>query len=432
MRRARGRYRGLYLMPHGRGFKYLRAVPKDLWAVEGRTAWVKCLGAVSRPQAEILAHQLAALHGQRIEELRARLGAGTFRSDAMPTACDGGLRFQPIKLLWKSPSPLTTLGSNGQEVHRPAIRGSCLVPARTERLGDLVTLWLRVTAPRSRKTIAKTRRAVSRFIHSVGDLPVLEITKADLITFRNNLSSQNGLNLNTVSEHLSKISMLFKLAMREGIVEGNPADGLSSFKTVAKLSDRRQPFTTEQVALIFSHLSGEPEYFRWIVRLLAFHGMRSGEVCQLTCEDVTALHGVPVIRVHDKYGSVKNQASIRDIPLHPACTELLDFAKQHHAALTRPPYLFAAMPGRAGRPDWFQHYGSRFLRHKVGIADRRYTMHSFRHLWRTLARECEMPESVSRAIMGHKLGSGEHGAYGGAPSVKLRAEWIAKIDPLVG
>ena len=41
-----------------------------------------------------------------------------------------------------------------------------------------------------------------------------------------------------------------------------------------------------------------------------------------------------------------------------------------------------------------------------------------------------MPESVSRAIMGHTLGVGEHGAYGGAPSLKLRAEWMAKIDPL--
>ena len=43
-----------------------------------------------------------------------------------------------------------------------------------------------------------------------------------------------------------------------------------------------------------------------------------------------------------------------------------------------------------------------------------------------------MPESVSRAIMGHTLGSGEHGAYGSAPSIKLRAEWMVKIDPLQG
>jgi hypothetical protein len=32
--------------------------------------------------------------------------------------------------------------------------------------------------------------------------------------------------------------------------------------------------------------------------------------------------------------------------------------------------------------------------------------------------------------MGHTLGSGEHGAYGNAPSLRLRAKWIAKINPL--
>ena len=92
-------------------------------------------------------------------------------------------------------------------------------------------------------------------------------------------------------------------------------------------------------------------------------------------------------------------------------------------------WLFASLPAKKhGRAHWFQDYGSKFLRHKVGITDRRYTMHSFRHLWRTLARECEMPESVSRSIMGHALGRGEHGAYGSAPSLKLRSQWMAKID----
>ena len=43
-----------------------------------------------------------------------------------------------------------------------------------------------------------------------------------------------------------------------------------------------------------------------------------------------------------------------------------------------------------------------------------------------------MPESISRAIMGHTLGTGEHGAYGSVPSLNLRAKWLAKIDPLLG
>ena len=134
-----------------------------------------------------------------------------------------------------------------------------------------------------------------------------------------------------------------------------------------------------------------------------------------------------MLRIHDLYGSLKNRASIRDIPIHPACMGIWDRAQ----ALRRlsEPWLFPTLPAKQlGRGRWLQDYGSRFLRQKVGITDRRYTMHSFRHLWRTLARECEMPESISRAIMGHTLGAGEHGAYGNSPSLKLRAEWMGKID----
>ena len=128
------------------------------------------------------------------------------------------------------------------------------------------------------------------------------------------------------------------------------------------------------------------------------------------------------------YGSVKNRASIRDIPIHPACIGILKLAREVEVKYGADSWLFPLLPAKKlGRGRWFQDYGSRFLRQKVGIIDRRYTMHSFRHLWRTLARECEMPESISRAIMGHTLGAGEHGAYGNAPSLKLRAEWIAKI-----
>ena len=189
MGRARGRYRGLYLVPHGRGFKYLRAVPKDLRAVEGRTAWVKCLGAVSRLQAEILAHQLAALHGQRIADLRSRRGAsGEFRLSVRASAADASW---PTRML----SPMTlasrSVSSSADcDLHRPARACKSLACLGNVRLEDLLTLWQRVTAPRSRKTVAKTRRAVSRFVEFVGDPPAAEITRTDLIAFRNRLASQ--------------------------------------------------------------------------------------------------------------------------------------------------------------------------------------------------------------------------------------------------
>ena len=70
MSAKRGPYRKCYIVPHGRGFKYCRAVPKDLQPIEGKQAWVKYLGPVSRAVAETMAHALAYEHGRRILALR--------------------------------------------------------------------------------------------------------------------------------------------------------------------------------------------------------------------------------------------------------------------------------------------------------------------------------------------------------------------------
>jgi hypothetical protein len=58
------------------------------------------------------------------------------------------------------------------------------------------------------------------------------------------------------------------------------------------------------------------------------------------------------------------------------------------------------------------------------------TIHGFSHRRRTVAREIDMPEPVSRAIMEHAMGAGDHGSYGSVPSLMKRAEWIGRVDPL--
>jgi hypothetical protein len=49
--RKRGPYRKSYLVPHGRGFKFLRSVPERFRDAVGKTAWVQTLGDVSREEA---------------------------------------------------------------------------------------------------------------------------------------------------------------------------------------------------------------------------------------------------------------------------------------------------------------------------------------------------------------------------------------------
>ena len=285
--------------------------------------------------------------------------------------------------------------------------------------------------PRSTIRRKKVRLCARRFIDLVGPLAARDVTRREALAYRDALEAFPDMKARNVGDHMGALHVLFAVAVGEDLLESNPFTGVKSRRTVP-YSSRRQGFTGTQVRLIFEAIEKEPEHFAWVVRLLAYHGMRSGEVCQLRCADVTELHGVPVLRIHDQHGSLKNRASIRDIPIHSACMSVRDIALR--AAWKSPEeWLFPSLPVKSlGRGRWFQDYASRFLRQTVGILDPRYTMHSFRHLWRTLARECEMPESVSRSIMGHTLGGGEHGAYGSAPSLKLRAEWIAKIDPLMG
>jgi integrase len=367
----------------------------------------------------MLAHGLAYEHAKRILTLRA-LAKGeplilpTIRTEERQNA-----------------TPTVTLPVSAKD--EPTALPPSLRNGRRPHLMRLVDLWERRKSPRSEIGLARTKLCVRRFVELVGDLEPHAVTRAQVIAYRDELENVPRVKCANVAEHLCKIHGLFNLALSEGIVAMNPAHGVRARDFGVKLATRRQGFASEQVRQIFDALNGENAAFAWVVRLLAYHGMRSGEACQLRSADVTVLHGVPVLKVHDLHGRVKNRSSIRDIPIHPACIGILKLAREVEAKNGADSWLFPSLPVKElGRGRWFQDYGSRFLRQKVGITDRRYTMHSFRHLWRTLARECEMPESVSRAIMGHTLGSGEHGAYGSAPSLKLRADWIAKIDPLTG
>ena len=391
MSAKRGPYRKCYLVPNRTGFKYCRAVPKDLQPIEQKQAWVKYLGPVSRAVAETMAHALAYEHGRRILALR---GESLTEPEAIPT------RNLP-----------------GTAVVSPSIS-----------VMDLVSMWERVRTPRSEISKRRAHLCAHRFVEIIGDLDVRKIRRSEAAIYRDRLEVTFGLKPGNISDHLERLHVLFAVAISEGLLVANPFENIRP-RQADKLARRRQGFTTEQVHAIFAALDAEPFEFSWIVKLLAYHGMRSGEACQLRCDDVADLHGVPVLRIHDLYGSVKNRASVRDVPLHPACGDIQAYS--YELKRKGEGWLFPHLPTKAlGRGRWFQDYASRFLRQKVGIAERCYTMHSFRHLWRTLSREIEMPESVSRSIMGHTLGGGEHGAYGSAPSMRVRHRWISKIDPL--
>ena len=84
--------------------------------------------------------------------------------------------------------------------------------------------------------------------------------------------------------------------------------------------------------------------------------------------------------------------------------------------------------GNQGRGPAFQRVANTWLR-KIGITDRRVTVHGFRHRWRTLARGLAMPVDVVEAVQGWAA-KGQSGAYGERVPLGLSAEWVARIGLL--
>lgn len=98
------------------------------------------------------------------------------------------------------------------------------------------------------------------------------------------------LNIKTINTIVQSISSMFDWAIREGIIENNPAKGLSKKDTENPI-DKRDCFTNEDIKKIFFSGDFTPERFKnpaffWVPLIGLYTGMRLEEICQLACEDI--------------------------------------------------------------------------------------------------------------------------------------------------
>jgi integrase len=145
---------------------------------------------------------------------------------------------------------------------------------------------------------------------------------------------------------------------------------------------------------------------RWVPLLCAQSGARVSEVCQLRKEDVRSEDGIHYMHFRSEAGGLKNPSSERKVPLHPyvikaGFTEFVahrmqgplfyDPKRRHPDAKKPQPKIAAKNVAR-----WVHTLGI-----KVGRRFRKDPNHAWRHLFRTLARDASIEESVVNAIQGH-------------------------------
>lgn len=196
---------------------------------------------------------------------------------------------------------------------------------------------------------------------------------------------------------------------------------------VGKVKDKRKPFTEDEMRRIAPILEEQrrtrPERY-WVTTLIAYTGARLEEIAQLRKQDVTRVGDTWVIRITGEAGSVKNEASEREVPIHSAV-----IAKGFLEYLDGVPgeRLFASSEreGRVGPPigKWF----GRVLT-TLDIADRaKKGMHSFRHSMRDLLIRSGVDPVTRREILGHAHGDIEDQVYGEPTGITERQEALERV-----
>ncbi len=215
--------------------------------------------------------------------------------------------------------------------------------------------------------------------------PIQEVSDSDLERFMGS-QRQAGLASQTLKRRVASIRRFFRWAHDRGIMEENPAAGLSSPRS--HYLPEYCP-TPEEVSAILRRCRHR---LTWaIMGTLYYTGLRIGELCGLRLSDVQLDRGLLVVR-EGKGGKS------RHLPLSPPAKEILTTYREEIRPDVDSELFFATgsgalSPGYAGKLI-------RRERRRQGIKQP-LTAHSFRHAFATALYEQGVDLKKLQSLLGH-------------------------------
>ncbi|WP_246689584.1 site-specific integrase [Methylobacterium sp. WL116] len=314
----------------------------------------------------------------------------------------------------------------------PVATNQAVVPAQTPAtrpsvtLDELVTGWAAERNP-TEKTLYEWKRVLRGFATFTGSDDAGLVTPENVIAWKNDLVAA-GLTPKTINDaKLAPVRTILQWGVSNRQLPANPAAGIT-ISVKKKAGQGIRSFTEAEALTILQAAAGEIDPVRrWIPWLCAYSGARLSEVCQLRVEDIQEIDGVPTMRFDAEAGSLKTFGSERTVPLHRAliAAGFIEFVRAQGMGP-----LFSSL-----KPDKFGKRGGngtkilgRWVR-GLGISDKRLSpSHSWRHRFKTLARNHALAPDIADAITGHSHRSiGDN--YGDYPIMAMERE-LQKIPAL--
>ncbi|MCB8840042.1 tyrosine-type recombinase/integrase [Aurantimonas sp. VKM B-3413] len=257
---------------------------------------------------------------------------------------------------------------------------------------------------------------------------IRQINPEDIVAWKDKAVA-NGRSAKTVNDsYLGCAKTLFSYACRNRLLVENPADGVRVARK-SQAGTSMLPYADEEVARLLTLAAKEERADRrWLPLLLACTGARVGELAQLWGKRVVEKEGLHVLKIApaEDGGSLKNEGSEREVPLHPdlVSSGFLDFVK----AKGDGPLFYRRSSGKAGRKHASKGVTNRLAAwiREQGFRDRRKAPnHAFRHWFKTVAIRVGVADSIADTIQGH-VTAGEASKYRHA-DLKSLADAVARI-----
>jgi len=288
----------------------------------------------------------------------------------------------------------------------------------------------------------------------LGDIDVSTITRPMLIDLRSSLlkvppnfyvknpdksvkkaiaeNNGDGISIKTVNKYMSRIGGLLKYCHEQGLITNNPATGLQIVDK-QRADQERSAYSLEDVKSIVRNLPSEddaPERY-WIPIIGLYSGMRLAEICQLHIEDIIKVDDCWCFDINDAGNKqLKNDASVRVIPVHPKLIEL-GFIRYFEAMRdTGQPRLWMNLSyiRLHGYTNSFGKWYQRYNREHV-TDDPKKVFHSMRHLVTDTLKQAGVLESVIAELVGHtNEGSETMGRYGKRYRPVVLIEALMKLE----
>lgn len=335
-------------------------------------------------------------------------------------------------------------------------------PTSGARLSEVAPMYAKAKAKSvSAKSVSKNISIWSRLVDFLGDVCLDEVRTSDIYRFLEDrlFTQDEPWSQGYVDGHGKRaLREIFSFARTLDLMKTpNPVLDLESTPKLPKELQKsrkqpRYPFTSEQVNTLLASTWYQVDSGRFKGKLKAdlasrywppliglLHGCRVREYMQLTTSDIEVFNGVPCFHFRVDFDelaeddvndgepplvaknvrtmpvrSVKTDAVIRRVPIHPKLIELgiLDFVAERRRVSGQPAPLFeSALPEPNGRsPVWGRAFEQSFGRYVKDILlwPPGYCTHSFRHQFEDRIRAAQAtkgvwPAGLAQFLSGRKL-----------------------------